>query len=131
DVKVIPNTEGARTTPSVVGVSASGERLVGQIARRQSVTNPEHTVYAVKRLMGRKFAEAEVAHQKRLVPYTIVESPNGDAWVDIKGKAYSPPEVSAMLLESMKSIAEAYLGEPVTEAVITVPAYFDDAQRQA
>ncbi len=131
DVKVIPNAEGARTTPSVVGFPANGERLVGQVARRQAVTNPLNTVYAVKRLMGRKFKAREVNKQIQLAPYHITESPNGDAWVEIKGRTYSPPEISSMVLEQMKKIAESYLGEPVVEAVITVPAYFDDAQRQA
>ncbi len=131
DVKVVPNAEGARTTPSVIGFPATGERLVGQVARRQAVTNPEHTVYAVKRLMGRKFRDEEVAKQIELAPYKIVEAPNGDAWIDVRGRAMSPPELSAMVLATMKEIAEAYLGEPVTEAVVTVPAYFDDAQRQA
>jgi molecular chaperone DnaK len=131
DVKVIPNAEGARTTPSVVAFSASGERLVGQVARRQAVTNAESTVYAIKRLMGRKFGAPEVERQLKLAPYAIVEAPNGDAWVEAKGRTMSPPEISAMVLAQMKAIAEAYLGEPVDEAVVTVPAYFDDAQRQA
>ncbi|MFO0760899.1 MAG: molecular chaperone DnaK [Byssovorax sp.] len=131
EVKVIPNNEGARTTPSVVGFPASGERLVGQVARRQAVTNPQNTIYAVKRLMGRKYSASEVRKQIELAPYRIVEAPNSDAWVEVKGRNYSPPEISAMVLEQMKQIAEKYLGEPVTEAVVTVPAYFDDAQRQA
>jgi molecular chaperone DnaK len=131
DVKVIPNAEGARTTPSVVGFPPSGERLVGQVARRQAVTNPQNTVYAVKRLMGRKFTAPEVEKQIQLAPYRIVEAPNGDAWVEINGRHHSPPEISAIVLEQMKQVAEKYLGEPVTEAVVTVPAYFDDAQRQA
>ncbi|MBK6517937.1 MAG: molecular chaperone DnaK [Polyangiaceae bacterium] len=131
DVKVVPNAEGARTTPSVIGFPATGERLVGQVARRQAVTNPEQTVYEIKRLMGRKFKDQEVEKARQMVPYRIVEAPNGDAWVNIRGRALSPPEVSAMVLTNMKEIAETYLGEPVTEAVITVPAYFDDAQRQA
>jgi molecular chaperone DnaK len=131
DVKVVPNSEGARTTPSVIGFPATGERLVGQVARRQAVTNPEQTVYEVKRLMGRRFNDAESVKAREFVPYRIVEAPNGDAWVDIRGRAMSPPEVSAMVLTAMKEIAETYLGEPITEAVITVPAYFDDAQRQA
>ncbi|WP_438017559.1 molecular chaperone DnaK [Sorangium sp. So ce315] len=131
DVRVIPNAEGARTTPSVVGFPASGERLVGQVARRQAVTNPQNTVYAVKRLMGRKFSAPEVGKQISLAPYKIVEAPNSDAWVEVKGRSYSPPEISAMILGQMKQVAERFLGEPVTEAVITVPAYFDDAQRQA
>ncbi len=131
DVKVVPNAEGARTTPSVLGFPATGERLVGQVARRQAVTNPEHTVYEVKRLMGRKYADDEVKSALELVSYRIQEAPNGDAWVNVRGRAMSPPEISAMVLTTMKEIAENYLGEPVTEAVITVPAYFDDAQRQA
>jgi molecular chaperone DnaK len=131
DVKVIPNAEGARTTPSVIGFPATGERLVGQVARRQAVTNPEHTVFAVKRLMGRKFGDDDVAKQIELAPYRIVEAPNGDAWVSIRGRNMSPPEISAYILTQMKQIAETYLGEPITEAVVTVPAYFDDAQRQA
>ncbi len=131
DVKVIPNAEGARTTPSVVGFPASGERLVGQVARRQAETNPQNTIFAVKRLMGRKYAAPEVRKQVDLAPYKIVEAPNGDAWVEVRARAYSPPEISAIVLEQMKKVAEKYLGEPVTEAVITVPAYFDDAQRQA
>jgi molecular chaperone DnaK len=131
DVKVVPNSEGARTTPSVVGFPASGERLVGQVARRQAETNPQNTIYAVKRLMGRKFSASEVKKQVELAPYKIVEAPNGDAWVEVRGRGYAPPEISAIVLEQMKRVAEKYLGEPVTEAVITVPAYFDDAQRQA
>jgi molecular chaperone DnaK len=131
EVKIIPNAEGARTTPSVVGFPASGERLVGQAAKRQAVTNPQNTVYAVKRLMGRKFSAEDVNRQRELAPYKIVESPNGDAWVSVAGREMSPPEVSAFILGKMKEIAEAYLGETVTDAVVTVPAYFDDAQRQA
>ena len=131
DVKVVPNSEGARTTPSVVGFPASGERLVGQVARRQAETNPQNTIFAVKRLMGRKYAAFEVHKQVELAPYKIVEAPNGDAWVEVRGRSYSPPEISAIVLEQMKKVAEKYLGEPVTEAVVTVPAYFDDAQRQA
>jgi molecular chaperone DnaK len=128
---VIPNAEGSRTTPSVVAFTQSGERLVGQVAKRQAVTNPEHTVFAVKRLMGRKIDSPEAKRQAELVPYRIVPAENGDAWVHVRGRAYSPPEISAMVLSTIKSVAEAYLGESVTEAVITVPAYFDDAQRQA
>jgi molecular chaperone DnaK len=131
DVKVVPNAEGARTTPSVVGFPASGERLVGQVARRQAETNPQNTIFAVKRLMGRKYSAPEVQKQIELAPYRIVEAPNGDAWVEVRGRSYSPPEISAIVLEQMKKVAEKYLGEPVTEAVVTVPAYFDDAQRQA
>jgi len=131
DVRIIPNSEGARTTPSVVGFPASGERLVGQAAKRQAVTNSQNTIYAVKRLMGRKLNSPEAQLQKRLAPYTIVEATNGDAWVRAADRDMSPPEVSALILAKMKEIAEAYLGETVTEAVVTVPAYFDDAQRQA
>jgi len=131
DVRIIPNSEGARTTPSVVGFPVSGERLVGQAAKRQAVTNPQNTVYAVKRLMGRKLSSPEAQLQKRLAPYSIVEATNGDAWVNAGGRDMSPPEVSALILARMKEVAEAYLGEEVTEAVVTVPAYFDDAQRQA
>jgi molecular chaperone DnaK len=131
EVKVVPNADGARTTPSVVAVAATGERLVGQVAKRQATTNPEHTVYAVKRLMGRKFDEPEVQKQMSSVPYHIVRHDNDDAWVDLRGKRTSPPEVSAMILSAMKQIVETYLGETVTEAIVTVPAYFDDAQRQA
>ena len=131
EVRIIPNAEGARTTPSIVGFPQSGERLVGQPAKRQAVTNPTNTVYAVKRLMGRKFSDPEVQRQRSLAPYKIDEAANGDAWVSVGGKDMSPPEVSSMVLAKMKEIAEAFLGEPVTEAVVTVPAYFDDAQRQA
>jgi molecular chaperone DnaK len=131
ETKVIPNAEGARTTPSIVGFTAGGERLVGQIAKRQAVTNAQNTVYAVKRLMGRKMTEPEVLKQLELAPFRIVSAANGDAWVNVQGRDLSPPEVSAMILGKMKEIAETYLGEPVTEAVVTVPAYFDDAQRQA
>src|SRR4051794_26355145 len=131
DIKVIPNAEGARTTPSVVGFSATGERLVGQVAKRQAVANSQNTVFAVKRLMGRKLDSSDVKSQVELSPYRIVASPNGDAWVHVHGRDMSPPEVSAIVLAKMKEVAESFLGEPVTEAVITVPAYFDDAQRQA
>jgi molecular chaperone DnaK len=131
DVRIIPNSEGARTTPSVVGFPASGERLVGQAAKRQSITNATNTVYAVKRLMGRKFDSMEAQHQIKGAPYKIFESPNGDAWVNVAGRDMSPPEVSAIILTKMREVAETYLGETITEAVITVPAYFDDAQRQA
>jgi molecular chaperone DnaK len=128
---VIPNAEGSRTTPSIVAFTQSGERLVGQVAKRQAVTNPEHTIFAVKRLMGRAYDSEEARKQSQHAPYRIVQALNGDAWVQARGKEYSPPQISAMILERMKATAEAYLGEPVTEAVITVPAYFDDAQRQA
>jgi molecular chaperone DnaK len=127
--KVIANAEGNRTTPSIVGFAREGERLVGQTAKRQAVTNPDNTVYSIKRFMGRKFAE--VGEEAKRVPYKVTASTNGDAGVDVKGKHYSPPEVSAMILQKLKADAEAYLGEPVTQAVITVPAYFNDSQRQA
>jgi molecular chaperone DnaK len=128
---VIPNEEGFRTTPSVVAFTEDGERLVGQIARRQAVTNPERTIYAAKRFIGRKFEEEEVTRTQSLVPYDICGSDNGDAWIKVDEKRYSPPNISAIVLEKMKSIAEDFLGEEVTEAIITVPAYFNDAQRQA
>jgi molecular chaperone DnaK len=131
DSVVIPNQEGSRTTPSVVAVTEKGERLVGQIAKRQAITNPENTIFSIKRLMGRKFSSPEVEHAHKRLPYRIVEAPNADAHVEIRGKRYSPPEISAMILQKLKQAAEDYLGEPVTEAVITVPAYFDDSQRQA
>jgi molecular chaperone DnaK len=128
---VIANAEGTRTTPSVIGFAPSGERLVGQAARRQAMTNPENTIYAVKRLMGRKFDDAEVQRHLLTCPYEVVPAPNGDAHVRVRGRDYSPPEVSAIVLQKMRQTAEDWLGEEVTEAVITVPAYFDDAQRQA
>jgi molecular chaperone DnaK len=129
--KVIANAEGARTTPSVVGFSKSGERLVGRVAKNQSITNPTNTVFSIKRFMGRKLHDPEVEMDKKLVPYNLKESSNGDVRVKIDDKEYSPPEVSAMILQKLKADAEAYLGTPITEAVITVPAYFNDAQRQA
>ncbi len=128
--RVIEYAEGARTTPSVVGYT-DNERLVGQAAKRQAVTNPSNTVYAVKRLIGRRVTDAEVEKDKKLVPYDIVDGGNGDAWVRVKGEKYSPAQVSAVILQKMKETAESYLGESVTQAVITVPAYFNDAQRQA
>lgn len=128
---VIPNQEGTRTTPSVVAITDKGERLVGQIAKRQAITNPENTIFSIKRLMGRKYNSREVEHAKKRLPYKIVEASNSDAHVEIQGKKYSPPEISAMILQKLKQAAEDYLGEKVTEAVITVPAYFDDSQRQA
>ncbi|MEX2225864.1 MAG: molecular chaperone DnaK [Dehalococcoidia bacterium] len=131
DPVVITNTEGARITPSVVAISKTGERLVGTVAKRQAVTNPDNTVYSVKRLMGRKFEDAEVQRDLSLLGYKIERAPNGDAQVQMGGRAYSPPEISGMILQKLKSDAEAYLGETVTEAVITVPAYFNDQQRQA
>jgi len=126
---VIPNQEGGRTTPSVVGFAKSGERLVGQVAKRQSVTNPENTIYSIKRFMGRRFDE--VSEEMKLVPYKVVAGDNGDVRIEASGKKQSPPEISAMILAKLKEAAEAYLGEKVTQAVITVPAYFNDAQRQA
>jgi molecular chaperone DnaK len=131
DPKVITNPEGARTTPSMVASTDSGERLVGQVAKRQAVTNPENTVFAVKRLIGRKYASPEAQRDKEICPYKITQAPNGDVQVEIQGKAYSPAEISSHILQSMKKTAEEYLGEKVIEAVITVPAYFDDSQRQA
>ncbi len=128
---VIPNAEGARTTPSIVAINKSGERLVGEVAKRQAITNPENTVYSIKRFMGRKFDDPEVDRDKRLMPYKVVRASNGDAWVEVQGKQYSAPEISAMILQKLKADSEAYLGERVTQAVITVPAYFNDAQRQA
>ena len=129
--QVIPNAEGARTTPSVVAVSKDGERLVGAVAKRQAVTNPDSTVYSVKRLMGRKFDDAEVEHARKMSGFQIVKRDNGDAGVTMGDRDYSPPEISAMVLQKLKADAEAFLGEEVTEAVITVPAYFNEAQRQA
>jgi molecular chaperone DnaK len=131
DVHVIENAEGARTTPSVIAFSDSGERLVGQSAKRQAVTNPTNTLHAVKRLIGRRFDDPTVAKDKELVPYAIVRGDNGDAWVEARGQKYSPSQISSYTLTKMKETAEMYLGETVTQAVITVPAYFNDAQRQA
>jgi molecular chaperone DnaK len=131
EVKVVPNAEGARTTPSCVALSSGGERLVGQVAKRQAATNPANTVYAVKRLMGRKFDEEEVQRHLTSVAYSVHRHENGDAWVTLGDRPVSPPEVSSIVLTTMKEIAETYLGETVTEAIVTVPAYFDDAQRQA
>ena len=128
---VIPNAEGSRTTPSVVAFAGEGEPLVGQIAKRQAVTNAENTVSAVKRLMGRKFADEEVERHKQNSTYEIVAAENGDAWVHIQGQGYAPAQISAYILDRMKRTAEDYLGEPVTDAVVTVPAYFGDSQRQA
>src|SRR5690349_12010798 len=128
---VIANAEGTRTTPSVIGFAQTGERLVGQAARRQAMTNAENTIYAVKRLMGRKFEDAEVQRHVLTCPYEVVGADNGDAHVRVRGRDFSPPEISALILQKMRQTAEDWLGEEVTEAVITVPAYFDDAQRQA
>ncbi|WP_374446104.1 molecular chaperone DnaK [Stella sp.] len=129
--KVIENAEGARTTPSMVAFTESGERLVGQAAKRQAVTNPENTLFAFKRLLGRRSDDALVVKEKGLVPYRIIKGDNGDAWVESRGEKYAPSQLSAFVLQKMKETAEAYLGEPVTQAVITVPAYFNDSQRQA
>ena len=129
--EIIPNAEGGRTTPSMVAVNAQGERLVGTVAKRQAVTNPEGTIFSVKRLMGRKYDDPEVAHLREVAPFTIAKAANGDALVKMGDREYSPPEISAMILQKLKADAEAYLGEEVTEAVITVPAYFNDSQRQA
>ncbi|OQW30032.1 MAG: molecular chaperone DnaK [Nitrospira sp. SG-bin1] len=131
DPVVIANAEGSRTTPSVVAITDKTERLVGQIAKRQAITNPENTIFSVKRLMGRKFKSREVQEAMKRLPYKVVEADNGDAHVELRGKRYSPPEISAMILQKMRQTAEDYLGEKVTEAVVTVPAYFDDSQRQA
>ncbi len=129
DVTVIPNQEGARTTPSVVAFTKNGEILVGQVAKRQAITNPENTIFSIKRFMGRRYEE--VSEEMKMVPYKVVKAPNGDVRVEVNGKLYSPPEISAKVLQKLKKAAEDYLGETVTEAVITVPAYFNDAQRQA
>ncbi|HSO42327.1 MAG TPA: molecular chaperone DnaK [Rhodospirillales bacterium] len=131
DIRVIENSEGARTTPSMVAFTDAGERLVGQPAKRQAVTNPENTLFAIKRLIGRRYSDPVTEKDKGLVSYKIVEGPNGDAWVEAQGKKYSPSQVSAFILQKMKETAESFLGEPVTQAVITVPAYFNDSQRQA
>src|SRR5207245_701154 len=129
DPVVSPNAEGGRVTPSVVGFTKDGERLVGQVAKRQAVTNPQNTVFSIKRFMGRRISE--VQEEMKRVPYKVVEGPNGLAAVEIQGKRYTPPEISAMILQKMKQTAEDYLGHKVQKAVITVPAYFNDSQRQA
>ena len=131
EVRVVENAEGARTTPSMIAFADNGERLVGQSAKRQAVTNPTNTLYAIKRLMGRRYDDPLVAKDKGMVPYEIVKGDNGDAWVQARGEKYSPSQISAFILGKMKETAESYLGEPVTQAVITVPAYFNDSQRQA
>ena len=129
---VIPSAEGSRLFPSVVAVNPkNSERMVGQVARRQSITNSDNTIFSVKRLMGRRFTDPEVVKARKVLPYKVTEHSNGDAWVAMGGKDYSPPEISAMILQKMKTDAEAYLGDTVTQAVITVPAYFNDSQRQA
>ena len=126
---IIPNAEGGRTTPSVVAFTKTGEQLVGTVAKRQAVTNPENTIFSIKRFMGRKYSS--VSEEMKIVPYKVVEGPNSDVRVQVKDQMYSPPEISAKILQKLKRDAEAFLGTEVTEAVITVPAYFDDAQRQA
>ena len=131
EAKVIPNAEGANTTPSVAAFSATGEKIVGQAAKRQAVTNPEKTIFEAKRLIGRKFSSREVQEFAKVAPFKVFEGKNGDAWIKVGDKDYSPQEISALILQKMKKTAEDYLGEPVTEAVVTVPAYFNDAQRQA
>ena len=131
EAKVIENSEGARTTPSMVAFTESKEKLVGQSAKRQAVTNPENTLFAIKRLIGRSFEDKLVKDDSGLVPYKIVKGDNGDAWVEARSEKYSPSQISAFVLQKMKETAESYLGESVTQAVITVPAYFNDAQRQA
>ena len=129
--KVLENAEGARTTPSVVAFTDDGEKLVGQPAKRQAVTNPENTIFAVKRLIGRNFEDPTVKKDIAAAPFKIVNSEKGDAWIEAKGEKYSPSQISAFILQKMKETAEKYLGQEVTKAVITVPAYFNDAQRQA
>ncbi|MEM1396932.1 MAG: Hsp70 family protein, partial [Pseudomonadota bacterium] len=129
--KVIENAEGARTTPSVVAFTEDGERLIGQPAKRQAVTNPENTFFAIKRLIGRPYSDPTVEKDKGMVPYEIVKADNGDAWVSSRGEKYAPSQISAFILQKMKETAEAFLGDTVEQAVITVPAYFNDAQRQA
>jgi len=129
--KVLENAEGARTTPSVVAFTEDGEKLVGQPAKRQAVTNPENTIFAVKRLIGRGFEDPTVKKDIAAAPFKIVNSEKGDAWIEAKGEKYSPSQISAFILQKMKETAEKYLGQEVTKAVITVPAYFNDAQRQA
>ena len=129
--KVIENSEGDRTTPSIVAYTGDGEVLIGQSAKRQAVTNPSNTLFAIKRLIGRRFEDETVKRDMDMVPYSIVKADNGDAWVEVNGKKMAPPEIAAKVLQKMKSTAEDYLGETVTEAVITVPAYFNDSQRQA
>ena len=131
EAKVIENAEGDRTTPSIIAYANDGEILVGQPAKRQAVTNPDNTLFAIKRLIGRQFGDDVVQKDIKMVPYKIVKADNGDAWVEVNGEKMSPPQISAQTLKKMKKTAEDFLGEPVTEAVVTVPAYFNDAQRQA
>lgn len=131
EAKVIENAEGDRTTPSIIAYASDGEILVGQPAKRQAVTNPNNTLFAIKRLIGRQFNDDVVQKDIKMVPYKIVKADNGDAWVEINDEKMSPPQISAQTLKKMKKTAEDFLGEPVTEAVVTVPAYFNDAQRQA
>ncbi|MDE0333970.1 MAG: Hsp70 family protein, partial [Defluviicoccus sp.] len=131
DTRVIENAEGTRTTPSMVAFTDEKERLVGQPAKRQAVTNPTNTLFAVKRLVGRRFNDPVIKKDQDLVPYKIVQAANRDAWIEVQGENYSPSQISAFILQKMKETAEAHLGEDVTEAVITVPAYFNDSQRQA
>ena len=131
NAKVIENSEGTRTTPSMVAFTEAKEKLVGQSAKRQAVTNPENTLFAIKRLIGRPFTEASVTSDSKLVPFKIVKGDNGDAWVESRNEKYSPSQISAFILQKMKETAESYLGDKVTQAVITVPAYFNDSQRQA
>src|ERR1044071_9966154 len=130
-VQIVPNKEGGRTTPTVVGFTDKGERLVGQIAKRQAVTNAANTVYAVKRLIGRNFNSPEAQRMRETAPFEIVDSQNGDARVRVQGRVYSPPELSGIVLQRLKAAAEDFLGESIADAIITVPAYFDDTQRQA
>src|SRR3954467_9242750 len=129
--KIIENAEGARTTPSVVAFAEDGERLVGVAAKRQAVVNPENTLFATKRLIGRKFTDAEVQRDIKEVPYKIVQHTNGDAWVESRGQKYSPSQIGGFVLQKMKETAEAFLTKPIQNAVVTVPAYFNDSQRQA
>src|SRR5688572_17500086 len=128
-VQIVPNKEGGRTTPSVVGFTEKGERLVGQIAKRQAVTNPTNTLYAIKRLIGRKYNSPEAEKMRETAPFEITEAPNGDAHIRVLDRTYSPPEISAIVLQRLKQSAEEFLGDKISEAIITVPAYFDDAQR--